>query len=81
VLIHQVNNKSYEKYLLNQANFDTALPAELQAQASLAVKDLSTTIIIAQITTETSETEDNSRTGRTDRLVVGTWTGSHIKPS
>jgi predicted nuclease of restriction endonuclease-like (RecB) superfamily len=39
VLKHQVDNKSYEKYLLNQTNFDNSLPAEIQAQASLAVKD------------------------------------------
>lgn len=39
VLQHQIDNKSYEKYLLNQTNFDQALPAELRAQAALAVKD------------------------------------------
>jgi predicted nuclease of restriction endonuclease-like (RecB) superfamily len=39
VLQHQIDNKSYEKYLLNQTNFDAALPAEIKAQASLAVKD------------------------------------------
>ena len=39
VLIHQVDNKSYEKYLLNQTNFDQAVSAEIKAQASLAVKD------------------------------------------
>jgi predicted nuclease of restriction endonuclease-like (RecB) superfamily len=39
VLTHQVDNKSYEKYLLNQTNFDQALSPELRAQAVLAVKD------------------------------------------
>ncbi len=39
VLQHQVDNKSYEKYLLNQTNFDKTLSPELQAQALLAVKD------------------------------------------
>lgn len=39
VLKHQVDNKSYEKYLLNQTNFDAAVPAEIRAQAILAVKD------------------------------------------
>lgn len=39
VLQHQIDNKSYEKYLLNQTNFDQALPAEIQAQAASAVKD------------------------------------------
>jgi predicted nuclease of restriction endonuclease-like (RecB) superfamily len=39
VLKHQVDNKSYEKYLLNQTNFDATVPDELRAQAILAVKD------------------------------------------
>lgn len=39
VLEHQIDNKSYEKYLLNQTNFDDTLPEEIKGQASLAVKD------------------------------------------
>ncbi|MGB0562875.1 MAG: DUF1016 N-terminal domain-containing protein, partial [Spirulinaceae cyanobacterium] len=39
VLQHQLDNKSYEKYLLNQTNFDETLPTELKNQAVLAVKD------------------------------------------
>ncbi len=39
MLIHQIENKSYEKYLLNQTSFDQALPASLRNQAKLAVKD------------------------------------------
>lgn len=39
VLIHQIENKSYQKYLLNQTNYDKALPVELKHQAKLAVKD------------------------------------------
>lgn len=39
VLIHQVENKSYEKYLLNQTNFDKALPVKYKNQAKLAIKD------------------------------------------
>lgn len=39
VLQHQIDNKSYEKYLVNQTNFDATLPAEIKAQAALAVKD------------------------------------------
>ena len=39
VLQHQIDNKSYEKYLLGQTNFDQTLPSEIQAQAALAVKD------------------------------------------
>lgn len=39
VLIHQIENQSYEKSLLGQTNFDQALTPELRAQAKLAVKD------------------------------------------
>jgi len=39
VLQHQVDNKSYEKFLLNQTNFDETLPATIRSQATLAVKD------------------------------------------
>jgi len=39
VLIHQIENQSYEKTLLGQTNFDHALTPELRAQAKLAVKD------------------------------------------
>lgn len=39
VLIHQIENQSYEKTLLGQTNFDRALPADRKAQARLAVKD------------------------------------------
>ncbi len=39
VLIHQIENQSYEKYLTNQTNFYKALPAKYKNQAKLAVKD------------------------------------------
>ena len=39
VLDHQIDNQSYEKYLLNQTSFDQALPPAVAAQAKLAVKD------------------------------------------
>ena len=39
VLIHQVENKSYEKFLLNQTNFDSSVPEKYKKQAKLAVKD------------------------------------------
>lgn len=39
VLIHQIDNQSFEKSLLGQTNFDQALTPELRAQAKLAVKD------------------------------------------
>jgi predicted nuclease of restriction endonuclease-like (RecB) superfamily len=39
VLIHQIENQSYEKTLLGQTNFDKALTPKNRAQAKLAVKD------------------------------------------
>lgn len=39
ILIHQIENKSYEKYLINQTNFENTLPDEYKHQAKLAVKD------------------------------------------
>jgi predicted nuclease of restriction endonuclease-like (RecB) superfamily len=39
VLIHQIENQSYEKTLLNQTNFEQTLPVEISSQAKLAVKD------------------------------------------
>jgi len=39
VLIHQIDNKTFEKYLLNQTNFDSTLPDTIKKQAHLAVKD------------------------------------------
>lgn len=39
VLIHQIENQSYEKTLLGQTNFDKAVTPAIRAQAKLAVKD------------------------------------------
>lgn len=39
VLIHQIENQTYEKSLLGQTNFDQALTPALRAQAKLAIKD------------------------------------------
>lgn len=39
VLINHIDNKSYEKYLLNQTNFDTTIVEKYKHQAKLAVKD------------------------------------------
>lgn len=39
VLLHQIENQSYEKSMLGQTNFDRALTPKLRAQAKLAVKD------------------------------------------
>jgi len=39
VLIHQIENQSYEKTLINQTNFNKTLPEKIEKQANLAVKD------------------------------------------
>lgn len=39
VLIHQIENRTYEKTMASQTNFDVALPEEIRKQAKLAVKD------------------------------------------
>ena len=39
VLIHQIENKTFERYLLNQTNFDEVLPEKIAKQAYLAVKN------------------------------------------
>ena len=39
VLIHQIDNQSYEKSLIGQTNFDQSLTPELRDQAKLAVRD------------------------------------------
>ena len=39
VLIHQVESRAYERFLLNQTNFDQTLPETYRPQAKLAVKD------------------------------------------
>lgn len=39
VLVHQIENQTYEKSLLGQTNFDQTLNPEIRAQAKLAVRD------------------------------------------
>jgi len=39
VLVHQIDNKSFEKYLLNQTNFDKTIAVDYRNQALLAIKD------------------------------------------
>ncbi|MBW4603567.1 MAG: DUF1016 family protein [Calothrix sp. FI2-JRJ7] len=39
VLIHQIENQTYEKTLLNQTNFQQTVSEEIRNQAKLAVKD------------------------------------------
>ena len=39
ILINNIENKAYEKYLTNQTNFDETVPEKYRLQAKLAVKD------------------------------------------
>lgn len=39
VLIHQIENQTYEKTLISQTNFDATLPEPIRDQAKLALKD------------------------------------------
>lgn len=39
VLIHHINGKSFEKFLLGQTNFDKTLPEKYKHQAKLAIRD------------------------------------------
>jgi len=39
ILIHQIESGAYERYLLNQTNFDKALGEKYKHQTKLAVKD------------------------------------------
>lgn len=39
VLIHQIENQTYEKTISNQTNFKASLPEKIRNQAKLAVKD------------------------------------------
>jgi predicted nuclease of restriction endonuclease-like (RecB) superfamily len=56
VLIHQIENKTFEKYLLNQTNFDKVLPEDLKKQAHLAIKD-NYTFDFLDLSEEYSESE------------------------
>lgn len=39
ILVNQIENKTFEKYLLNQTNFKETLSPDIKSQAILAVKD------------------------------------------
>jgi predicted nuclease of restriction endonuclease-like (RecB) superfamily len=39
ILIHQIENQTYEKYLLNQTNFDRTIKKRIKENSKLAVKD------------------------------------------
>lgn len=56
ILINFIEAQTYEKYLLNQTNFDLTLPKERRVQAKLAVKD-EYTFDFAELSPEYSENE------------------------
>ncbi|MCL2284510.1 MAG: PDDEXK nuclease domain-containing protein [Fibromonadales bacterium] len=56
VLIHQIENKTYEKYLQNQTNYDKTLPDNIKKQAILAIKD-EFTFNFLELSNEHSEKE------------------------
>ena len=39
VLIHQIENRTYEETVRNQTSFDSAMPEHIRSQAKLAIKD------------------------------------------
>ena len=39
VLIHQIESQAYERFLINQTNYDKTLPPKIKKQAKLSVKD------------------------------------------
>lgn len=56
ILANFIEAQTYEKYLLNQTNFDLTLPEERKVQAKLAVKD-EYTFDFAELSPEYSEHE------------------------
>ena len=56
VLIHQIENQTFEKYLTNQTNFDENLSDSIKNQAHLAVKD-EYTFDFLNLSAEHSESE------------------------
>ena len=56
LLINFIEAQTYGKYLLNQTNFDVALPESRRVQAKLAIKD-EYTFDFAELSPEYSEHE------------------------
>ncbi len=56
ILLHQIENKTFEKYLSNQTNFEQTLPENIKTQAHLAIKD-EYTFDFLNITDEHTEKE------------------------
>jgi predicted nuclease of restriction endonuclease-like (RecB) superfamily len=70
ILVHQIESQSYEKYLLNQTNFDENVPEKYKGQAKLAVKD-EYTFDFLELSEEHSEKElENALIGRINRFLL-----------
>ncbi len=70
ILIHQIENKSYEKYLLNQTSFDGSVPAKYNDQAKIAVKD-ECTFDFLELSEEHSEKKlEAALIGRINRFLL-----------
>src|SRR6056297_947730 len=72
VLIHPIDNQSYEKSLSGQTNFDQALTPELRAQAKLAVRDEYTLIFWSWVK-NTANGSWNGRSSPGSRIFCGAW--------
>ena len=70
VLIHQIDNKTYEKTMLSQTNFNKTLPEKIRNQAKLAVKD-EYTFDFLELGEEHDETElEKALIGKINRFLV-----------
>ncbi len=52
VLTHQIENKTCQKTMLGQTNFEETVPAEIRGQATLAAKDEYTFVKIGEVLPE-----------------------------
>jgi len=71
VLIHQIENQTYQKTLRNQTNFAKTLPSESQARAMLAVKD--------EYTFDFLESATSSASGSSKRRYSPAWSRSYSR--
>lgn len=70
VLIHQIENQSYEKTLLNQTNFNKTISNKIKNQAMLAVKD-EYTFDFLELAEEHSEKElERALISRINRFLI-----------
>ena len=78
VLIHQIENQSYEKTLLGQTNFDKALTPGQRAQAKLAVKDKYTFDFLGMGETFPDMRGLSPRNLKYMRFFAAAWSDRHV---